>query len=250
MERNSSSPKEKWQITIDFLMIIGKYFNSCQDFINVMKVCSKYIELVEMYKFNPISNSDLFINIETQHFYEYKDIFYRKRGMIKYIYWIKPFVLNDYFKLIDTTLCEVKDISLNKIYSFCNQMNFQIGKIIQSDLIYNLNRIKKGYLIIQYNNNYFGLIINREKNNDYNPKYYDCKYFINEQIFKRINKLSPSTLHPLTVIYLQNTNSGLILTITLKSDNYITIQLEEDSNDFKKYLSEIMFITDYYLIEN
>ena len=38
--------KEKWQMTIDFIMIVGKYFKSNKDFINVMKVCKKYKELV------------------------------------------------------------------------------------------------------------------------------------------------------------------------------------------------------------
>ena len=50
-------------------MIIGKYFKSNADYINIMKVCKKYKELVLMYKFNPISDISLFKNIQTQHFY-------------------------------------------------------------------------------------------------------------------------------------------------------------------------------------
>ena len=62
--------KYKWQLTVDFIMIVGKYFKSNKDFINVMKVCKKYKELVLMYKFNPISDISLFENIQTLHFYK------------------------------------------------------------------------------------------------------------------------------------------------------------------------------------
>ena len=44
----------KWKMTIDFIMIIAKYFKENKDFINVMKVCRMYQELVSMYHFNPI----------------------------------------------------------------------------------------------------------------------------------------------------------------------------------------------------
>ena len=79
--------KDKWQMTVDFIMIVGKYFKSSNDFINVMKVCKKYEELVLMYKFNPISNISLFENIQTQHFYKRKDVKNKKDGLFQYIYW-------------------------------------------------------------------------------------------------------------------------------------------------------------------
>ena len=79
--------KEKWQITIDFIMIVGKYFKSSNDFINVMKVCKKYEELVLMYKFNPISDISLFENIQTQHFYNKEDVKNKKDGLFQYINW-------------------------------------------------------------------------------------------------------------------------------------------------------------------
>ena len=61
--------KSKYEMTIDLFMIVGKYFKSSNDFINVMKVCKKYKGLVLMYKFNPISDISLFENIQTLHFY-------------------------------------------------------------------------------------------------------------------------------------------------------------------------------------
>ena len=81
--------KKKYEITIDFLMIIGKYFKTNKDFINIMKVNKKYKELVLMYKFNPISDISLFENIETQHFYNKEDIKNKKEEMYQYIYWFK-----------------------------------------------------------------------------------------------------------------------------------------------------------------
>ena len=65
--------KSKYELTVDFIMIIGKYFKTKFDFINIMKVCKNYEELVLMYHFNPISDISLFKNIQTQHFYDKED---------------------------------------------------------------------------------------------------------------------------------------------------------------------------------
>ena len=61
--------KEKWEITIDTMMIIGKYFEENNDYINVMKTTKKYHDLVSMYHFNPIDDCSLFENMESQYFY-------------------------------------------------------------------------------------------------------------------------------------------------------------------------------------
>ena len=57
--------KSKWEITIDVMMIIGKYFKSNNDYINIMKVNKKYHDLVEMYHFNPINDIYLFSKMQT-----------------------------------------------------------------------------------------------------------------------------------------------------------------------------------------
>ena len=59
----------------------SSFDKSNNDFINVMKVCKRYEELVLMYKFNPISDISLFENIQTQHFYN-KDVENKKDGII------------------------------------------------------------------------------------------------------------------------------------------------------------------------
>ena len=79
--------KKKLEISIDFSMIIGKYFKSNEDFINIMKANKKYKELVEMYFCNPISDISLFPNIQTQHFYKEEDIKNKKENLFQYIYW-------------------------------------------------------------------------------------------------------------------------------------------------------------------
>lgn len=62
------------ELTVDFIMIVGKYLESNDDYINLMKVCKKYRELVGMYKYNPISDISLFESIQTQHFYKNSDL--------------------------------------------------------------------------------------------------------------------------------------------------------------------------------
>ena len=82
-----SEDKSKWTITIDFMMIIGKYLESNKDYINVMKVNKKYQQLVLMYKYNPISDISLFENIQTQHFYNREDVNSKKKYLYQYIHW-------------------------------------------------------------------------------------------------------------------------------------------------------------------
>ena len=104
--------KSKYELTIDFVMILGKYFEENKDFINVMKVCKKYKELVEMYHFNPISDISLFKQIETQHFYKKEDVINKKDKLFQYIYW---FGVN-YDKIISSKKNNeiYKDVIFNK----------------------------------------------------------------------------------------------------------------------------------------
>ena len=67
------------------MMIIGKYFQSNNDYINVMKISKRYHDLAQMYHFNPISDCSLFENMETQHLYQSTDKW--RKGMIQYVYW-------------------------------------------------------------------------------------------------------------------------------------------------------------------
>lgn len=68
-------------------MIIGKYFKSPLDYINVMRVCKKYENLTLMYRYNPIGDTTLFPNIQTQHFYRKHDFITVVPRMYRYVYW-------------------------------------------------------------------------------------------------------------------------------------------------------------------
>ena len=102
----SKENKSKWELMIDAMMIIGKYFESNNDFINVMKLAKKYRDLVKMYHYNPIDDTSMFIKMQTQHFYIRTEInqpqktkksghsneyegYKKKKGMKRYIYWYR-----------------------------------------------------------------------------------------------------------------------------------------------------------------
>ena len=67
------------------MMIIGKYFERNEDYINVMKIAKKYHDLTAMYHFNPISDCELFENMESQFIYD--ENYFKKEGMHQYVYW-------------------------------------------------------------------------------------------------------------------------------------------------------------------
>ena len=111
IKSEATEDKSKWQMTVDFVMIVGKYFQSSKDFVNVMKVCKRYEELALMYKFNPISDISLFENIQTQHFYNPEDVENKRDGLYQYIYWY----LQDYEKFKNKKDNEIfKNMVLNK----------------------------------------------------------------------------------------------------------------------------------------
>lgn len=68
-------------------MIVGKYFKEPKDYINVMKVSKTYEHLVDMYKFNPIADTSLFPNLQTQYFYRRQDFQTVVPKMYRYVYW-------------------------------------------------------------------------------------------------------------------------------------------------------------------
>ena len=83
------------ELGISDIYMIGKYFKSNRDFINVIKLCKKYKDLIEFYKYNPISDYEMFENMQTQHIYSKDDFDNRKEGV--YMYEIEHNVLPDSF---------------------------------------------------------------------------------------------------------------------------------------------------------
>lgn len=55
------------------ICIIGKYFITSNDFINLIKVSKKYRELCDVYHYNPIREYKMFPNINTLYIYDIND---------------------------------------------------------------------------------------------------------------------------------------------------------------------------------
>lgn len=243
-----------YKLSIDYIMIVGKYLKSENDYINIIRVCKKYNELLLMYKYNPISNCDLFPNIETQHFYNYSDIFYRKRNMYRYVYWLQPFILNDYFKLIDTSLCVVKNISMSKFINYCKTMDFKIKNIYFNEIEKNINKINNGYLIFNYANNFFGVVI---RNNIMNyPRTFNNNYFIGKKIYGNCD-FFVSFIDNKNCICVRDTQMNEIIKIRvvkkqLKISNCYQDYpiVETNDKDFMINFPSFMNITDFCIIEN
>ena len=121
----------KYELTIDFVMIVGKYFKENRDFINVMKVNKKYLELVSMYYFNPISDISLFENIETQHFYNEEDTKWKKDKLYQYIYW---YTVN-YDDIINKNKNKIFKRIILKSYGNYNEITYPKIDIINGNCI-------------------------------------------------------------------------------------------------------------------
>ena len=124
-QKQMTDDKTKWELTLNFIMIVGKYFNNSNDFINAMKVCKRYKELVSMYKFNPISDISIFENIQTQHFYKENDVRKRRKGLYKYIHWYEA----DYDDLRKNYIVTEEGFIGNNIYKnvFLTPLNIKDG---------------------------------------------------------------------------------------------------------------------------
>ena len=95
MSKDSNEIEKDNKLELAFIAIIGKYFESNNDYINVMKVNKKYRELAEYYHFNPISDLDLFPRIETQHFYMEQDFNNVLRSKFLYVNWTDKYITED-----------------------------------------------------------------------------------------------------------------------------------------------------------
>ena len=70
------------------MLIIGKYFETSKDYVNAMNVAKRYQQLTNMYHFNPISEYELFENMQTQYLNGPEDK--KKSRMHQYVYWYDP----------------------------------------------------------------------------------------------------------------------------------------------------------------
>ena len=67
--------KEKNSLSFEKMMIVAKYFQTPQDFINLTRMCKKYKNFVNAFHFNPVSDSSIFVDRETLDFHSFEDFF-------------------------------------------------------------------------------------------------------------------------------------------------------------------------------
>ena len=72
---------------------IGKYFDSPRDFVNLIRTNRKFKYLITYYKYNPISDYEIFDSMQTQHIYKEEDLYNVKDYMHEYV--IEHNVLNN-----------------------------------------------------------------------------------------------------------------------------------------------------------
>ena len=72
-QKEEEEKKSKWEIPIDIMIIIGKFFKSNEDYDNVAKVCKRFRGLIDKYSFNPLKEYSIFPNILDLCIYEELD---------------------------------------------------------------------------------------------------------------------------------------------------------------------------------
>jgi len=167
--------KFTYNLSIDYLMIVGKYFKTNRDFINLMKVNKQYKDLALMYHFNPIGDTSLFENMETQHFYNKDDVKNKEANKYQYIYHFGDKELQQNKKANEIFIGD----EINYLYRQVPLLNNWCGKefdkiIYDSDEDENKNdngatlfaKIKDKpnlyFIIIDSNENIFGFYVNKE----------------------------------------------------------------------------------------
>ena len=83
----STSTVQKAEAVMDrySMFVVARYFKTRQDYINLMAVCKKYGNLVEMFRYNPIDDYTLFPMVQTQHFYSRDYLRYKRDSMAGYV---------------------------------------------------------------------------------------------------------------------------------------------------------------------
>ena len=172
--------EHKAELTVDFEMIVGKYFNKPQDFINLMKANKKYREIAAMYKFNPISvdenTIEFFPNIQTLHLYKPADAA-KLPGIIKKRkeMWDKKYnALKKYIQQMDAGK-EVTELERQNDYMLCcfdkKELDDVEGKNDSHDLKYNVFFYQIIAWFNQYEEGYIDLLFFTQNKNPNNVIY-------------------------------------------------------------------------------
>ena len=138
---------DRFKLNITFALSVGKYFESNNDYINMMKVNKKYKGLTEIYKYNPISDTQLFENIETQHIYNDSEEILQDK--FQYINWTKSYIPKTINKRTEFT----KSISLRYFSNYEVKEQLKNGVLVISKDFYKINTGTITFLSLnKYNN--------------------------------------------------------------------------------------------------
>ena len=214
------------RLTIDYMMIVGKYLRTCADYVNLMRVSKRYSKITKMYKFNPISDCTLFPNIQTQHFYMYRDIFYRNRGMYQYVYWVNRLIIRDYLAMIDTSRCVFKSTKVNAMVKCaadaCHLANIT-DVACNVDIFDAVSRMEKGCLVFEYNDIHIGFTFSHPINDT--VRLFDSAFFVDDYMSDGMLVTVSERKMPVRKLYVRDSRLNEILCIYM-NDDAVMIQME------------------------
>lgn len=234
----SQLPNARTRLTVDYMMTVGKYFASNHDYINLMRTCKMYRKIVLMYKYNPISDCRLFKNIKIQHFYQYRDIFYRNRDMDRYVYWINRCFVSNYLAMIDSSKCILKSSKANKMIKYASdlgQITHTIKAVSSNGAFYALYQMDCALAIFEYNTTYFGLSVTDG----------NATCFVNKDTF---TDLSMTVNERVGTIKLFDRDRGTELAMFFIVNGQLKVQLEEKLC-IRHSLPVVMDIADWCLVK-
>ena len=116
-----------------YMIIVGRYFETSLDFVNLIRVCKRYKNLVEMYRYNPIVDTSLFQNMQSFYVYDsgkftletYKE--YTERGVAIFVFWMAEYHVMETLerkKLIDN--CVVKRYKCPRVCHNWNRWDMDV----------------------------------------------------------------------------------------------------------------------------
>lgn len=241
-----------FKLNLEYLLIVSKYFNSKEDYINLIKVCKKYKNLLDCFDYNPISNIYLFKNIKIQHFYKKIDLL-NNNLKLKHIHWYN--IYEEDFEIVNINKNNIyKNIIYdNIIYNFeldnnCFKIPFGFT-LIKNDIFTKINYIDKLSLPITLKNipcNSFNkLFINKVEifSNNNNFKEFNCliPFIIKFKLINKNLKCNYVYFENNDLNYIKIIDKSLIIPnniyklISLKNYNFNNIILPDTLNIIKNY---------------
>ena len=153
----------KRKLDSSYMMIVAKYFQSNKDYINVMKVNSKYKNITNNFKYNPIPDVSIFPNIQTRYLYSRNEQYdYDNLNIYKYVLWYE-IGGTEYNNLLARINRDHQDL-VNRLHAkngnkrleypmYEDDINIDAKKQISSDYSYNRTTDQNNITRVTYDDN-------------------------------------------------------------------------------------------------